>query len=302
MTEASARPGPQRLSREGPAVRAPERPSARAPAERSPFGAAPGWVERVVAGDQPAGPRGRLGVLWFAVACLAGVVGVFALALVFAAVAAVAALQCVAAWRQARTTPMRAVTAGTAGLLPIAAAFGIALVGLLVIAATVASVAVAVVTDRAVRHGAEARRPNVLVFAGIAVRCGIVPGLVAASAVLVARASGAAFLVLLVLISGYEVGDYLVGSGAGSRIEGPAAGMVAVMVLTFGVAVYQLAVFDTAAAWVFGGLVAVTAPLGPIVAATLVPSATAVGPAMRRLDSWSVTAPLWAWMLWDYLG
>jgi len=283
-------------------VRAPERSTMGPWYERGPFGAAPEWVERVVAGDQPAGPRGRLGVLWFAVAGLAGVVGLFALAVVFAAVAAVAALQCVATWRQARTTQMRAVCAATAGFLPLAAAFGIALVGLVVLVAAMAAVAVAVVTDRGVSDGVDGRRPRVLVLAGIAVRCGIVPGLAAASAVLVARASGSAFFVLLVLISGYEVGDYLVGSGAGSRLEGPIAGMAAVMVLTFGVAVYQLAIFDTAAAWVFGAMVAVTAPLGPIVAATLVPSATAVGPAMRRLDSWLVTAPFWAWMLWDYLG
>ncbi len=302
MTAASAGPGRRRVPGPRPAARAPERSTVAAESVRGPFGAAPHWVERVIAGDQPAGPRGRLGVLWFAVAALAGVIGLFALAVVFAAVAAVAALQCVATWRPARTTQMRVAGAVTAGLLPLAAAFGIALVGLVVLVGAVGAVVAAVLTDRAARHGTEGRRPQVLVLAGIAVRCGIVPGLAAASAVLVARASGPAFLVLLVLISGYEVGDYLVGSGAASRLEGPIAGMAAVMVLTFGVAVYQLAVFDTAAAWVFGAMVAVTAPLGPILAATLVPSATAVGPAMRRLDSWLVTAPFWAWMLWDYLG
>jgi hypothetical protein len=140
----------------------------------------------------------------------------------------------------------------------------------------------------------------VLGLGGVVVRAGILPGLVAASAVLVARTDVTTFVVLLLLISGYEMGDYLVGTGAGSRIEGPAAGIAAVLVLTFGVAVYQLGVLDTTAAWVFGGLVAATAPLGPLVAAALVPTATAVGPALRRLDSWIVTGPLWAWMLWDY--
>jgi hypothetical protein len=271
-------------------------------ASADPFGAAPAWVERVVAGDRPAGPRGRLGVLWFAVAVLAAAIGLFTLSLLFAAVAAVAALQTVAAWRRARSTPIRAAAAAGAGLLPISAAFGIALVGLFVLLAVAGALVAAVLTDRERRRDGGGGRPEVLGLAGLVVRVGIVPGLAAASAVLVARTDGASFVVLLVLISGYELGDYLVGTGAGSRIEGPVAGIAAVLVLTFGVAVYQLAAFDTVAAWVFGGLVAVTAPLGPLVAAALVPTATAVGPALRRLDSWIVTAPLWAWMLWDYTG
>ncbi|MCU0309816.1 MAG: hypothetical protein MUE36_02590 [Acidimicrobiales bacterium] len=265
-----------------------------------PFGAAPAWIERVVAGEQPTGPRGRVGVVWFVVAVLSAYLGLVPLALLFAGVAAVAALQTVAAWREARATAVRAAAASSAALLPISAAFGIALVGLVVLIAVVGALVAAVLADRERRHRIGGGRPAVLGLGGVVVRAGILPGLVAASAVLVARTDVTTFVVLLLLISGYEMGDYLVGTGAGSRIEGPAAGIAAVLVLTFGVAVYQLGVLDTTAAWVFGGLVAATAPLGPLVAAALVPTATAVGPALRRLDSWIVTGPLWAWMLWDY--
>jgi hypothetical protein len=98
------------------------------------------------------------------------------------------------------------------------------------------------------------------------------------------------------------MGDYLVGTGANGMVEGPIAGMAAVLVLTFTEAVFQLGPFDARAAWVFGGMVAALAPLGAPLASALAPAADAKVPALRRLDAWLVLAPVWCWLLWDYLG
>ena len=78
--------------------------------------------------------------------------------------------------------------------------------------------------------------------------------------------------------------------------------MAAVLVLTFTEAVFQLGPFDARAAWVFGGLVAVLAPLGAPLASALAPASTAKVPALRRLDAWLLVAPVWCLLLWDYLS
>jgi len=192
------------------------------------------------------------------------------------------------------------LVAGLIGVaLPLAAAFGAALVGLVALVAVLACLIAAVATTRGrSRRG----RPVALAVAGVTLRSGFFTGVGAASAVLVARTDTVGFVVLLVLVSAYEVGDYLVGTGASTPIEGPLAGMAAVAVLTFALSVFQLGPFDSQAAWVFGGMVAATAPLGTFLGSALVPAASAGGPGLRRLDAWLVAGPAWAWMLWSYLG
>ena len=67
--------------------------------------------------------------------------------------------------------------------------------------------------------------------------------------------------------------------------------------------VFRLQPFDGRIdAWVFGGLVAVLAPLGPVVASAALPTAATWVPALRRLDSYIVAAPLWASAMWSYLA
>ena len=103
------------------------------------------------------------------------------------------------------------------------------------------------------------------------------------------------------LVSGYEVGDFLVGTGTSNPVEGPVAGIAAVIVLTFAVSVFEFPPFESGSAWVFGGLVAVLAPLGRFAAPILMPGPDARVPALRRLDSYLLVAPVWAWVLWGYL-
>jgi len=254
------------------------------------------WVERVVAGHTRPGHRGRWGVAWFAIACAALAVGPVAIAVVFALVAGVAGLQTAAAWGRGRRAAQLVAGVGAAAL-PLAAVAGTGLLGL---ASILFGVVALVVGLRA--RPARGRRVAPLALAGIALRSGWWLGFGAACAVVVGRTDRFALLILLVLVSAYEVGDYLVGTGAGTPVEGPIAGVVAVAVLTFTLSVFQLGPFDTQAAWVFGGLAAVLTPLGPMVASTFVPTASAGGPALRRLDSWILVAPAWMWMLWNYLG
>jgi hypothetical protein len=256
--------------------------------EDTPFG----WVERVVSGYDLDGPRVRMGVAWFVLAVLAAWIGMVAVAMLFGLVAAVAALQTAAAWRKARM-PSNQLLAGIGALVvTLAATLGIAITGLALVLFVAAAVAAAYV-----RPG---RVPSLL-RAAITVRSGFFVGLAAASAVLIDRTDAAALITLIVLVSGYEVGDFLVGTGASNPVEGPVAGIAAVIVLTFAVSVFEFPPFESGSAWVFGGLAAVLAPLGRFAAPILIPSPDARVPALKRLDSYLLVTPIWAWMLWGYL-
>ena len=240
------------------------------------------------------GPHGRRGLLWFVVAVVACSLGTVPTGLLFGGLAAVAALQTSVAWRQAGHGDDRFVAGGAALAVGLAAIVGAGLAGLAMIAGVAVSLFSAVV--------APDRDEPVMARAGRTVRTWALPGLAAASVVAIARVDVAALVILLVLVSGYEVGDYLVGTGANGFVEGPIAGMAAVLVLTFAEAVFQLGPFDARAAWVFGGMVAVLAPLGAPLASALAPAATAKVPALRRLDAWLLVAPVWCLLLWDYLS
>ncbi|MCD9625363.1 hypothetical protein [Rhabdothermincola salaria] len=271
--------------------------SAKAPpaSDRSPGS----WADRLVSGEPIGGPRGRLGVVWFLVALVATIGGLVPLAVLFALVAGAAGLQTAAAWRRVHRRPVQLASGLVGAALPLAAGFGIAFVGLVALLSVVACLVTAVLFTRGrPRRG----RPVVLAVAGVTLRSGFFTGVGAAAAVLVARTDTVSFVVLLVLVSAYEAGDYLVGTGASTPIEGPLSGMAAVAVLTFALSVFQLGPFDSQAAWVFGGMVAAAAPLGTFLGSALVPSAAAGGPGLRRLDAWLVAGPAWAWMLWGYLG
>lgn len=248
------------------------------------------WVERFVSGYVTEGPRVRMGLVWFVLAVASCFIGLAAVVVVFGLVAAAAAGQTAASWRRVGERPNPFVAAVGALAMAVAAAFGIAMAGLAALAfVLVAFVAAGGADGFAVRT------------ASFTVRSGFFVGLGAVSAVFLARTDTGALIALIVLVSGYEVGDYLVGTGASNPVEGPVAGIAAVAVLSFSISVFEFPPFETGSAWVFGGLVAALAPLGPFVASALVPAANARVPALRRLDSWLLVGPVWAWMLWSYL-
>lgn len=240
------------------------------------------------------GPRVRLGILWFLGQAAALAAGRFGLAVLFAGVCGIAGLQTAGTWRSVRRRASRPVAVAAAGALPLAAALHVGLLGAVLVVAAVASV---------VAGAVEARRPGAAVVAGgVTVRSWLFAGLAGAGVVLAARAEPWSAVALVVLVASYEVGDYLIGTGAANAAEGPAAGVAGVLVATFVVSVLQVPPFDVDAAWAFGVMVAVLAPAGQLAGSLVLPAAGAPAPALRRLDSLLVLAPAWAVAVSWYLS
>jgi len=247
----------------------------------------------LVGGYDLEGPRVRLGLLWLVVLLVAVALGDGAVGLVMAVVCGAAASQSAAAWRRVGRRPNQ-IVAGLAGLaLPMAAVVGTGALGLAAVVVAVASVAMAA-SDRR-------RRFPLLADAGLTLQCGYLVGLAGASFVIIHRLESWAAVALVLLLCAYDVGDFLVGTGAGTPFEGPVAGMAAVVVVTFAVGVFAFPPFDMASAWVFGGMAAALCPLGQVLATALLPDPDARVPALRRVDSLLIVGPLWAWALWSYL-
>jgi hypothetical protein len=121
----------------------------------------------------------------------------------------------------------------------------------------------------------------------------LVPGVAAATVVLVRSESVVAAVVLLLVASAYEVGDYIVGSGATNSIEGPLAGMTTATLVSLPMALILVEPYDAAgvALLVFAAL---ACPLGQVIASAVLPGAGAHAPALRRIDTLLVLGPLWA--------
>lgn len=233
------------------------------------------------------GPKVRLGALWFLVVLGAIAVGPLAVALVYGGAAAVAAGQTARAWRKRRLRPNEHVAMVVAGGMGLGATLGAGGAGLVCLAGTIMAY-VAATGDRRSPHPA-------IADAGWTLQCALPPGLVALSMVLLTRLDQGSAIALLLLVSAYETGDYLVGSGARNPYEGPAAGGSAIVVVTFILSTLPISALDFGQAWAFGGAVLLLAPLGQLLASALLPTAAAPASALRRLDSLLLAGPLWAW-------
>lgn len=231
------------------------------------------------------GPRVRLGMLWFVVALVALAIGPLTTALVYGGAAALAAAQTARVWRRRRVRSNDLVAAGMAGAMTVGACLGAGGAGLGVLGGAVLACVVAT---------GDARSPYpAVVDAGWTVQCALFPGLAAMSMVLLARLDQGSAIALLLLVSAYETGDYIVGSGARNPYEGPAAGLSAIVVITFIVSTLPISALSFGEAWLFGGIVAVLAPSGQLFASALLPAAGAPASALRRLDSLLLAAPVW---------
>lgn len=226
------------------------------------------------------GPRVRLGIVWFVVVVVALALGPITVAAVYGLTAAVAAAQAARAWRRGRRgeEPNEAVAAAVAVGLPTAAALSTGLLGV----AVLGSVAACLLTG-GTRHG-------IRTF-----QCAVWPGAAAAAVVLSYRFEPWAAAALVLAVSAYEIGDYLVGSGARNAFEGPVAGAAAVLVVQFGVSAIGLPPFELSDGLGFAVAAAVLCPLGQLTASLVLPSTRAPASALRRLDSLLLLAPVWAW-------
>lgn len=234
------------------------------------------------------GPKIRLGIAW-AVVTFAAVVGGAATAAVwFTAAAVVAAANVCRNWRQQERRPAAPVALFGATAFPIAAAAGgLAAVGL-VLAAVVLSALAWEPAARLFQGAARATDARLTIGAAAGI------GLAAAAPVLVRGVGLTEAVVFVTLLAVYDASNYLVGSGAASPWEGPAAGAAFILAVTLAVAAVFVPPFRGLTPWLFGFLTALLAPLGGYAASALLPEPKAKAPGLRRLDSWMVIGPVWA--------
>jgi hypothetical protein len=237
-------------------------------------------------------PHVRLGLLWFLVVCAALALDVAAVATVYAITAALAGLQTAKAWHPCGRHPNELVSALIAGAIPIAAVAGPKAVGVAVLASVVAAVVGGTATS-------EARR-NPVASVGFTIQSGLLVGLAAASPVLAYRVEVGAAAALVVFVSVYEMGDYLVGSGSKNAVEGPLAGFTAIAVFAFALWVVTFPPFSDNSLLAFGAMAAGLCPLGQLLASAILPRSDAKAPALRRLDSLLLLGPAWVVALWSY--
>lgn len=232
------------------------------------------------------GPRVRLGVAWFVGAIVATVVAPFAVALVLAVAAGFAGRQIVRAWGSVQ---WQADLAAGLGAVPVLAA----LLGTkAVIATAVLALVVAVGASFAPDGPRLPGRGGRMAAAGI-LALAVVPAVAAACVVLVRKESVIAAVVLIVLASAYEVGDYIVGSGASNPVEGPLAGVTTATLVALPLTIILVEPYNDAGTALLA-FTALACPLGQVVASALLPGAGAHAPALRRIDTLLVLAPLWA--------
>ncbi len=216
----------------------------------------------------------------------------------WALVAAIAGFQIVSAWQehqsvsdtdssgnrngQADLVPgfqFRVVAAVCAGAVPLLAAYGTGTAGLALIVVPVLAVSA---------HVLSGQSP----FAASATIIGsVLPAIAATAVVFAVRIDLWAGLFLVAAVSIYDAGSFLLGAEAGSRWEGPVAGMIGALAVTFTMAAFHPSPFDGATAWIAGVVVALTCPLGQILAGVFLPAPDARAPGLRRLDSYLVAGP-----------
>ncbi len=238
------------------------------------------------------GPHVRLGILWFLVVASALALEISAVAAVYAITAALAGLQTAKAWHPCGQHPNELVAALIGAAIPLAALGGPTAVGV----AVLGSAAVALVAGGAT---VEARR-NPLAAVGYTLQSGLFVGLAAAAPVLAYRVEVGAAGALIVLVSVYEMGDYLVGSGSKNAVEGPLAGFTAIAVFAFALWVVTFPPFQDNSLLAFGVLAAGLCPVGQLFGSALLPRSDAKAPALRRLDSLLVLGPAWVVAIWSY--
>ena len=233
------------------------------------------------------GPKITFGLLWFAAVVSAAISSPLAMALVASMVAAVAGLQIGNAWFPGSVTrwwtALSAFLCGVAGFLgPIGIATGCVL--------GIAVLAIYLIANPP--HN----RTAVELF-DVLLRSAVPVGIAAGSLAALTELGTGATLALVALVSAYEAGDFLVGSGSANVVEGPVSGLVSLGVVLFVLWITAPAPFNPASILLFGALAAVCCPLGQILGSAILPRGNAWAPALRRLDSYLLAAPLWLFLL-----
>lgn len=238
------------------------------------------------------GPHVRLGFLWFLVLAGSLAVGAWALAVVYGLTAALAGFQAARCWQPLGRSPNPSIAAAIGGGIGVSALAGPPALG----AAVLLSVGVAAAAGFS---SVEARRDPVTA-AAFTLQCGLFVGLAAAAPTLAYRVDIGAAAALIIFVSVYETGDYLVGSGSKNAVEGPLAGVTAIAVFAFALWVVTFVPFRENSLLAFGAMAAGLCPLGQLLGSALLPRSDARASAVRRIDSLLVLGPVWVVAVWSY--
>ena len=122
-------------------------------------------------------------------------------------------------------------------------------------------------------------------------------GLAAASPVLAGGLGVGPAVVVLLLVAAHDAGDFIIGTGSDHPWEGPAAGVVTVLVITFAISVVAPSPLTARDCWTVGAVAAASAPLGPPLASVLLGSGGRRAGFVRRLDSLLAAGPLCAFTM-----
>ena len=234
------------------------------------------------------GPKVTFGVMWFIAVMVAAASSALAVAVLVAVGAGLAGLQIGNAWfpHSASTRWWTALAAFIAAIPGFLGPLGILVGGGL----TVAVLAVFLIASP------PSRRPTIEVFDSL-LRSSLPVGVAAGSLAALAEMGVGPAISLIVLVSAYETGDFLVGSGSSNAVEGPISGLVSLGAVLFILWLVAPSPFTPSSIVLFGALAAVCSPLGQILASALLPRGNTWAPALRRFDSYLLVAPLWLILL-----
>src|SRR5947209_7233020 len=252
-----------------------ERRPAAAPAERQPLTVVPDTDK----------PHVRLGLLWILVTIAAVAGGRTTLGVWMAVMAGVAAAQVTKVWMERHERPVSYVAVAGAAALPLAAIGGLATLNILAV--------LAVVITMLARVSVPTKAPSRDVALTLMIIFPI--GLATAAPVLLRNVGVAAPLALFAFAAAHDMGAYLVGTGAANDWEGPVAGVASIFCVTLFVAVLVPS-FGGGGPFVLGLVAAVLTPLGPLAASIVLGDRDGKAPALRRIDSLLLLAPVWAWL------
>jgi hypothetical protein len=235
------------------------------------------------------GPRVRLGVGWFVLTLIALLGGRWAVSALYAATAAFAALQTAREWRKSGARPHRPLAGAGAAVIGLAGAVSTALVGVAILGFVGAALFVAFSAA-----AASPRKAHPMNAAAFTIRSGLFVGFAASCVAITARYSLTAVVGLVFIVAAYEIGDYVVGSGARNPFEGPVAGATAIVVTTFAITAIGLKPFVFPGSFALAALAATLCPAGQVLASAILPKVDAPAGALRRIDSLLLLAPAWA--------
>jgi hypothetical protein len=238
------------------------------------------------------GPHVRLGFLWFVLIAGALALGEEAVAAVYSLTAALAAFQAARCWQPLGRPANQYLAAAIGGSIGLSALFGPTAVGVAVLGSVMAAIIAAFVTEEA--------RQAPLLAVSYTLQCGLFVGLAATAPTLSYRIDVGAAAALIIFVSVYEMGDYLVGSGSKNAVEGPLAGFTAIAVFAFALWVVTFVPFKENSLLAFGALAAALCPIGQLFGSAILPRSDAKASAVRRIDSMLVLGPAWVVALWSY--